>query len=51
LDALREKFNLNCRAIKDSTGYVINIYPKSIPYLKELLEPLMPSMMKYKLGL
>ena len=34
LDALRKKFNLNCKAIKDSTGYVINIYPKSIPHLR-----------------
>lgn len=51
LDGLREKFNLKCRAIKDYTGYVINIYPESIPYLQEILEPLMPSMMKYELGL
>ena len=51
LDALIKNFNLNCKAIKQSTGYVINIYPKSISYLQELLEPIIPSMMKYKLGL
>jgi len=51
LDALIKNFNLNCKAIKQSTGYVINIYPKSIPYLQDLLEPIIPSMMKYKLGL
>lgn len=51
LGVLRTKFNLSCYTVREKTGYVITISSKSIPELRRILGPIMPSMMMHKLGL
>jgi hypothetical protein len=48
---LKIKFKLNCYYVKDGSGYVITINAKSVLDLQVLLNPLMPIMMKYKIGI
>lgn len=49
--SLADKFNLVCSINKQHSGYVIIISAKSIPVLQDLLKNVMPSMMRYKIGL
>lgn len=51
LGVLSNKFNLSCYANKHGEGYTIAIAKKSLPILQTYLEPIMPSMMRSKLGL
>jgi hypothetical protein len=54
LGVLKNKFHLNCYISKDGSGkgrYLILISSKSLSSLQQLLEPIMPSMMRYKIGL
>lgn len=50
LKTFKNKFNFNCYAIKESTGYVITISSRSILDLQLLLKPIMPYMMIHKMG-
>ena len=52
IDVLINKFNLMSYSLKDGKGnYVIRISSKSIVTLQTLLKPLIPEIMKYKIGL
>jgi hypothetical protein len=51
IKALTDKFELNCTIKKDKIAFAIRISPKSLPILKKLLAPHMPSMMRFKIGL
>ena len=52
VDVLNNKFNLISYSLKDGKGnYVIRISSKSIVTLQTLLKPLIPEIMKYKIGL
>ena len=51
LRVLNKKFYFNYYAIKDSKGYVITISSRSIYNMQQLLIPIFPNMMKYKIGL
>jgi len=46
--ALNDKFNLKCSIIKNGTGYYIRISSKSMPVLQNLMDPILPSMMRHK---
>lgn len=48
---LTDKFNLKCTLNKNHGNFVIRISPDSVPLLKNLLAPHMPSMMLSKIGL
>jgi len=48
---LTNKFGLNCAIYKNKGGFIIRISTKSLKDLQTLLEPLMPPMMLYKIGL
>jgi len=48
---LADKFNLKCTINKNRGNYVIRISAESLPILQTLLIPIMPDMMKYKIGL
>jgi len=51
LNVLKTKFKLNCYYIKDGSGYVITINAKSVLDLQVILNPIMPIMMKHKIGI
>jgi len=48
---LNDKWDLECTINKDGKGYRIRIPRKSLPILHSLLGPIMPPMMRYKIGL
>jgi len=52
INVLNDKWNLECYKTKTSNGgYRIVIPRRSLPILQNLLDPLLPSMMKHKIGL
>nr|QVG61594.1 hypothetical protein [Rhizoctonia sp.] len=50
-EIINNKFKLNCTINKSRNGFVIRISRNSLKDLQTLLEPLMPPMMLYKIGL
>ena len=51
VDVLKNKFGLICTINSQNGKPRIRISPKSLPVIQSLLEPVMPSMMRFKLGL
>ena len=51
INVLNDKFNLKCYIYKQGGGFRIVIPSYSVPVLQSLLSPIMPSMMKHKIGL
>jgi hypothetical protein len=51
INVLETKWNLKCNINKGSGQFVIRISAKSLPALQSLLKDVMPSTMKYKIGL
>jgi len=51
INVLNSKWNLDCTINKKGPHFVIRIPSKSLPILQSLLGPLMPTMMKHKIGL
>lgn len=51
IGVLNDKFNLNCYVNKQGSGYTIIITAKSVPILQTMLAPIMPAMMRHKIGL
>lgn len=51
IKVLGDKFGLKCTINKNKGKFIIRISRKSIPLLQNLLVPVMPVMMKYKIGL
>jgi hypothetical protein len=48
---LNDNLKLNCTINKSRSNFVIRISPESLPILQALLAPIMPSSMRYKIGL
>ena len=51
LEVLNKNFNLICYKYKVNKGYIVVIPSRSLNQLQLLLKPIMPKMMKFKLGL
>jgi len=51
VSVLTDKFGLKCTINKNNGGFRIRISSKSLPVLQSLLKDIMPSMMRYKIGL
>ena len=51
IEALNSKWDLKCYKVKRDSSYRIVIPSYSISSLQNLLAPIMPSMMKHKIGL
>nr|QVG61526.1 hypothetical protein [Rhizoctonia sp.] len=51
INVLEVKWNLKCTINKHYGSFMIRISAKSLPELQSLLKDIMPSMMKYKIGL
>lgn len=51
INALKNKFNLECTVVSQKNGFMIRISRKSLPTVQALLKDIMPPMMKYKIGL
>jgi hypothetical protein len=51
IEALNSKWDLKCYKVKRDSSYRIIIPSYSISSLQSLLAPIMPSMMKHKIGL
>ena len=51
IEALNSKWDLKCYKVKRGNSYRIVIPSYSVSSLQSLLAPIMPSMMKYKIGL
>lgn len=50
-EVLVDKFKLDCTIYAVATGHRIRILKNSLPYVQALLKDIMPTMMKYKIGL
>ena len=51
ISVLTDKFDLKCTIKKDRGAFAIRISSNSLPVLQNLLAPIMPSMMRHKIGL
>lgn len=51
IKVLGDKFGLKCTINQNKGKFIIRISRKSFPLLQNLLAPVMPVMMKYKIGL
>lgn len=51
ISVLTDKFNIKCTIKKERGTFAIRISSKSIPLVQSLLAPIIPSMMRHKIGL
>jgi hypothetical protein len=51
IKVLTDKFGLKCTINKSGNAFKIRISAESLPVVQSLLSPMMPSMMKHKIGL
>jgi hypothetical protein len=51
MSVLNNKFNLQCTINKHGNGFRIRTSSKSLPVLQSLLKDIMPTMMRYKIGI
>jgi hypothetical protein len=51
ISALTNKFDIKCTLKKERNAFAIRISSKSLPVVQNLLAPIIPSMMKHKIGL
>ena len=51
ISALTDKFDIKCTIKKERNSYAIRISSKSLSLVQSLLSPIMPSMMRHKIGL